>query len=92
MFVLILFKLNCNLLCNCSKISCKIEVPFVGDGEVHLVEEIYDGVLCEATESLNAEINTANKGKEEAETAEKSRFVELSEDDLDVIGLDVLTE
>ena len=47
-------------------------------------EEIYDGVLCEAAESFQAEINITSK-EEEAKTVEKSRFVELSEDDLDVI-------
>ena len=46
-------------------------------------EEMCDGVLCEVAESFQAEINT-NK-EEEAKTVEKSRFVELSEDDLDVI-------
>ena len=47
-------------------------------------EEIYDGVLCEAAESFEAEINITSK-EEEAKTVERSRFVELSEDDLDVI-------
>ena len=47
-------------------------------------EEIYDGVLCEAAESFEAEINITSK-EEEAKTVLKSRFVELSEDDLDVI-------
>ena len=50
-----------------------------------LFEEIYLGVLCEAAESFEAEINITNKGEEEAETVEKSRFSELSEGDLDVI-------
>lgn len=50
-----------------------------------LFEEIYDGVLCEAAESFEAEINITNKEEEEGKTVEKSRFVELSEDDLDVI-------
>ena len=47
------------------------------------LEEIYDGVLCEAAESFEAEINITSK-EEEAKTVAKSRFVELSEDDLDV--------
>ena len=47
-------------------------------------EEIYDGVLCEAAESFEAEINITSK-EEEAKTVAKSRFVELSEDDLDII-------
>jgi len=47
-------------------------------------EEIYDGVLCEAAESFEDVINITNK-EEEAKTVEKSRFVELSKDDLDVI-------
>ena len=42
-------------------------------------EEIYDGDLCKAAESFEGEINITNK-EEEAKTAEKSRFVELSED------------
>ena len=46
--------------------------------------EIYDGVLREPPESCEAEINITSK-EEEAKTVEKSRFVELSEDDLDVI-------
>ena len=50
-----------------------------------LFEEISDGVLCQAAGSLEAEINMTNKGEEEAETGEKSRFVKLSEYDLDVI-------
>ena len=32
-----------------------------------LFEEIYDGVLCEAAESFEAEINVTNKAEEEAE-------------------------
>ena len=47
-------------------------------------EEMYDGVLCEVAESFQAEINITSK-EEEAKTVEKSRFVELSEDDLNVI-------
>ena len=47
-------------------------------------EEMYDGVLCQVAESFQAEINITSK-EEEAKTVEKSRFVELSEDDLDVI-------
>ena len=47
-------------------------------------EEMYDEVLCEVAESFQAEINITSK-EEEAKTVEKSRFVELSEDDLDVI-------
>ena len=47
-------------------------------------EEIYDGVLCEAAESFEDVINITIK-EEEAKTVEKSRFVELSKDDLDVI-------
>ena len=47
-------------------------------------EEIYDGVLCEAAKSSQAEINVTSK-EEEAKTVEKSRFVELSEDHLYVI-------
>ena len=50
-----------------------------------LFEEIYDGVLCEAAESFETEINIPNKEGEEEKTVEKSRFVELWEDDLDVI-------
>ena len=45
---------------------------------------IYGGVLCEAAESFQAEINIKSK-EEAAKTVKKSRFVELSEDDLDVI-------
>ena len=48
------------------------------------LDEIYDGVLCEAAESSEAKINITSK-EEEAKTVAKSRFVELSEDDLDVI-------
>ena len=48
------------------------------------LEEIYDGDLCEAAESFQAEINIRSK-EEEAKTVENSRFVQLSEDDLDVI-------
>ena len=48
------------------------------------LEEIYDGVLCEAAESSEAKIKITSK-EEEAKTVAKSRFVELSEDDLDVI-------
>ena len=47
-------------------------------------EEVYDGDLCKAPESFEDEINITNKEEEEAEkakTVEKSRFVELSEDD-----------
>ena len=45
------------------------------------VKEIHDGVLNEAAESFDAEISITNK-EEKAKTGEKSRFVELSEDDL----------
>jgi len=48
------------------------------------LEEIYNGVLCEAAESFEDVINIPNK-EEEAKAVEKSRFVELSKDDLDVI-------
>ena len=50
-----------------------------------LFEEINEGVLCEAAENFEAEINITTKREEQAKTVEKSRFVELSEDDLDVI-------
>ena len=43
-----------------------------------------EGVLCEAAENFDAEINITTKGVEEAKTVENSRFIELSEDDLDV--------
>ena len=43
-------------------------------------EDIYDGDLCKAAESSEDVINITNK-EEEANTVEKSRFVELSEDD-----------
>ena len=46
-------------------------------------EEMYDGVLSEEAESFQAEINITSK--EEVKTVEKSHFVELSEDNLDVI-------
>ena len=46
------------------------------------LEEVYDGDLCKAPESFEDEINITNKEEEEeAKTVEKSRFVELSEDD-----------
>ena len=45
-------------------------------------EEIYDGVLCEAAESFQAKIKITSKEYKE-KTVEKSRFVELSEDDLE---------
>ena len=45
-------------------------------------EEIYDGVLCEAAESFQAKIKITSKEYRE-KTVEKSRFVELSEDDLE---------
>ena len=48
------------------------------------LQEFVNGILCEAAESFEAEINITSK-EEEAKTFEKSRFVELSEDDLDVI-------
>jgi len=38
-------------------------------------EEICDGVLCEAAECFEDEVNLT--GKEEAQTVKKSRFVEL---------------
>ena len=38
------------------------------------------GDLCKAAKRFEDEINTINKEKEEAKTVEKSRFVELSED------------
>ena len=44
------------------------------------MDEIYDGDLCKAAESFEDEINITKK-EEEAKTVEKSRFVELSEDD-----------
>ena len=43
-------------------------------------KEIHDGVLYEAAESFG--ISITNNEEEEAETVEKSHFVELSEDDL----------
>ena len=46
--------------------------------------EIYDGALCDAAESFEEDISKTSKEKE-ANIVEKSRFVELSEDDLDVI-------
>ena len=49
------------------------------------LEEIYDGDLCKAEESFEDDINLTNKEEEETKTVEKSRFVELSEDDLNVI-------
>ena len=49
------------------------------------LEEIYDGDLCKAAESFEDGINLTNKEEKEAKAVEKSRFVELSEDDLDVI-------
>ena len=45
-------------------------------------EEISDSVLCEIAESFEVVVH---KEKEEQKTVEKSRFVELSEDELDVI-------
>ena len=45
-------------------------------------EEIYDGDLCKAAESFEDEINiTKYKDEKKAKTVEKSRFVELLEDD-----------
>ena len=44
-------------------------------------KEIHDGVLYEAAESFDTEISIRNK-EEEAKTVEKSRFVELSKEDL----------
>ena len=54
---------------------------FVRDGGKHFFEEIYDGGLYKAAESFEDEINITNKDGNEAKTVEKSRFVELSEDD-----------
>ena len=56
---------------------------FVRDGGKHFFEEIYDGNLCKAAETFEDEINITKKEEEEeeAKTVEKSRFVELSEDD-----------
>ena len=45
------------------------------------LEEIYDGDLCKVAESFEDEINITNNDEKEAKTVEKSRFVELSEDD-----------
>ena len=45
------------------------------------LEEIYDGDVCKAVENFEQEINITNKKEKEAKTVEKSRFVELSEDD-----------
>ena len=44
-------------------------------------EEIYHGDLCKAAESFEGEINITNKDEKEVKTVEKSRFVELLEDD-----------
>ena len=44
-----------------------------------------DGVLCEAAERFEEEINWTNEEEVSLKTVEKSRFVDLSEDDLDVI-------
>ena len=49
------------------------------------LEEICDGDLCKAPESFEDGINLTNKEEEEAKTIQKSRFVELSGDDLDDI-------
>ena len=50
------------------------------------LEEIYDGDLCKAAESFEDGINLTNKKKKKRkQSIEKSRFVELSEDDRDVI-------
>ena len=42
---------------------------------------IYDGDLCKVAESFEDQINITNKVEKEAKTVEKSRFVELLEDD-----------
>ena len=44
------------------------------------MEEIYDGDLCKTAENFEDEINITSE-EEEAKTVEKSRFVELSEED-----------
>ena len=44
-------------------------------------EEISDSVLCEIAESFEVVVHK----EKEQKTVEKSRFVELSEDELDVI-------
>ena len=60
---------------------------FVRDGGKHFFWRNLFGDLCKAAESFEDEINTTNKDEKEAKTVEKSRFVELLEDDKTYIKL-----